>query len=175
MKILYNLLLMNISGSLMFALSTLLRRQTRQRFAGLYYPLLVTAAAMFVVPLQALFPSHKMFKVTVPASDTVISGGAPYSAPQAGGLSIYPVRLIIALWAAISVTLILITAFKYFKISRTLKILSGECRNERVLETFAEVKSNMRIYREIELRTSRTLNSPLLFGVVKPIIIVLIL
>lgn len=172
MKILYNLLLMSISGSLMFMLSALLHRQMRQRFARWYYALLVTAAAMFIVPLQALFSSHKMFKVTVPASDTVISGGTPYSSVHIINITVSPAQLIIMLWAAVSFALICITVFKYFKVSRALKRISRECYNSDILEAFSEVKNSMRIYREIELRTSHDLDSPLLFGVIRPIVIV---
>ncbi|MCH5213121.1 MAG: M56 family metallopeptidase [Oscillospiraceae bacterium] len=172
MKILYNLVLMSISGSMMFLLSALLHKQMRQRFARWYYALLVTAAAMFIIPLQALFSSHKIFKVSVPASDTIVSGGMPYTSVHISNIAVSPAQLIIMLWAAVSFILICITIFKYFKVSRSLKRISRECYNSDILEAFSEVKNNMRIYREIELRISRNLDSPLLFGVLRPIVIV---
>ncbi|MGM9937424.1 MAG: M56 family metallopeptidase [Candidatus Ornithomonoglobus sp.] len=172
MKILYDLLLMSISGSLMFILSSVAHRQMRQRFAQWYYALLVTSAAMFIVPLQALFTSHKLFKVIVPPVQTVISGGAAYNGTSFVASVFSPSAFIIILWAAVSLVLLCITAYRYFRIARSLKAVSEECYNEAVLEVFSRVCYDMRIHREIEVRTSVTLTSPLLFGVLRPVVIV---
>ncbi len=172
MKILYDLFLMSVSGSLMFILSSAAYRQLRRRFARWYYALLVASAAMFIVPLQALFTSHKLLRLTVPSSHTVVSGGTEYDGVAFAASAPSPAALIIMLWAAVSLVLLCIMTYKYFRVSHSLKVISEECYNENILAVFSQVCSDMNIYREIEVRTSSSLHSPLLFGVIRSVVIV---
>lgn len=53
---LYSMLLMSVSGTIMFLLATLLYKQTKSKYARWYYALIITSVLLFILPLHGLFP-----------------------------------------------------------------------------------------------------------------------
>lgn len=167
-KFLYNLLLMSVSGTVMFLLATLMYRQTKSKYARWYYALLITAAALFILPLQEIFSIPKAVTVELPRSISVYTDSGT---SLAGGGGVDVSYIIFALWAAGAAAFITFNTCLYIRTYRALMAASRITLDTRVLSMRSKAAKSMKIKKDIRVRKSDTLRSPLLFGVIKPVII----
>lgn len=167
-RLLYDLLLMSVSATLMFLLAALMYRQTKRRCARWYYVLLTAAVILLIVPVQSLFKLPKAVSVSVPADIAVYTDGGT-AAGTAAGINIS--YIISALWAAVAAAIIIQNAVAYIKTRRVLKKASREVYDVRTLFAYANVCKKMKLRGHVQVRRSGSIRSPLLFGVIKPMII----
>ena len=165
MKYIYDMILMSISSAVMYIAAQLLHRNARSKYARWYYAMLVTAELMLIVPIQTVLKIPKLMRITVPqtigtAADENISFGFTAS------------RLIIAVWVSAAVIMGVFTAVRYFKNRKILMNISDKAVSDEILSAYKHTSKRMNIRRNIEIRTSEYLNSPLLFGIINPTVIV---
>lgn len=165
MKYIYDLILMGISSAVMYTAAQLLHRNTRSKYARWYYAMLVTAELMLIVPIQTVLKIPKLMCITVPqtigaAADENISFGFTVS------------RLILAVWVSAAVIMGVFTALRYFKNRKILMNISDKAVSDEILSAYKHMSKRMNIRRNIKIRTSEYLNSPLLFGIINPTVVV---
>ncbi len=168
-RFLYNLILMSISGSIMYLLALAVKRVTRGRFSGWYYALSVTAAVLLIVPLQAVFTVPKIINIEVSRgfSETVQSSEA-----AAVGSHVSAVALIFAVWLAVAAVSFGVTLVRYIRTMRSLRAISEETYDEKILSAYSETRRIMGVSRDIKIMVSDALTSPLLYGIFKPAIVI---
>lgn len=163
----YTLLLMSASGTIMYLLSIVFGKRIKHYIWQ--YAMLVTSVIMLLVPIQKILEIPKIFKVTVP--QTINIAGVQMAQPPAQPM-VSEADIIIALWLIGVLIFAARTVFKYIRTSATLRQITDECHEERVLCEYLNVRRRLSVKRNITLRSSKYLNSPLLFGIVKPTIII---
>lgn len=166
-RFLYNLILMSISGSLMYLLGTMVSRLMKKRYSTWHYALLVSAALILVLPVQAVFTIPKIVNVEI--SHNV---SAAVRSMDNGMTGIEPLKLLFALWLTVALIYGLFTAVSYYRSYRSIKTVSQEMFSEDILRVYNEVREQLGVNRNISVMTSEYLPSPLLFGIVKPIIVI---
>ena len=167
MKFICELIIMSISGTVMYAFSVMLRRR---KHAAMRYAMLTAAAVIMLVPFNLISSVPKLVKVELPAEISYSAGYAadimPGAAYESTALAaVTAVWLIGALISAIGVIR------NYIKTARILNQVTEESRDERLLDLYLKVCGRISVNPRAELRTSRYLNSPLLFGIIRPRII----
>ncbi len=165
---LYNLLLMSISGTIMFLLASALNRQTKNKYARWYYALLITSVLLFILPMQQLIPVPRAVTVELPRNMQLYADGGVIPQKSAGLDVSY---IIFALWAVGTSALLGFNAYSYVRTRRTLKDVSEITLDVRSLMACKKARERLGVRRSIEVRKSTVLRSPLLFGVIKPVII----
>lgn len=165
-RFLYNLILMSISGSLMYLLGTMVSRLMKKRYSTWHYALLVSAALILVLPVQAVFTIPKIVNVEISHN---VSAAVRI---MGSGMTIEPLKLLFALWLAIALIYGLFTAVSYHRSYRGIKAVSHETRSEDILRVYDEVREQLGVNRNISVMTSGYLPSPLLFGIIKPAIVI---
>lgn len=163
----YMLLLMSVSGTIMYMLSIVFGKKTRHYVWQ--YAMLVTAVIMLLVPIQKIVEIPRLFKITVPKTLNISDIAA---APAALQSSVSAADIITAVWLIGIVVFAARIIYKYIKTSLTLRQITEECYAEETLDVYFDVCQRLSIRRSITLRTSKYLNSPLLFSVFKPTIII---
>lgn len=169
-NLLYNLLLMSISGTIMYLLSLLFCG--RKQYAWLRYAMLTAAIILMVVPVHALWRLPKMINITVPQR-IFVSGGHETAATGGNVRGIVSIAVILTgIWAAGAITAFAGFILKYRRSASVLRRITSEDRDVRDLIMLDRVLNRLRIGNEIELRTSRYLKSPMLFGLIRPMVII---
>ena len=158
---LYELLMMSVSGSIMFLFSTLVYRQTKSKYAGWYYALVITSMLLMIVPLQRMLTVPKAITVALPQS----MGAAAVS--RGADISYY----IFGAWATGAILCLCKYLYSYFRTVDYLSAVSDLLKEERSVRICAEAKKLLGIRRRVELRKSASVRSPLLFGIFRPSII----
>lgn len=163
----YMLLLMSVSGTIMYMLSIIFGK--RSKHYVWQYAMLVTSVIMLLVPIQKLVEIPRFFKVTVPKtldiSDIV-------TAPAALQSSVSAADIITTVWLIGMVIFAARMIYKYIRTSLMLRQITEECYTEKILDSYFNVSRKLSVRRNIILRSSKYLNSPLLFGIFKPTIII---
>lgn len=161
----YMLLLMSASGTIMYILSRIFAKTMKHYLWQ--YAMLITAVVMLLVPIQKILEIPKLVRVTVPQNVSIGTVNAVQTAA--------PVRaenIIMAIWLTVAVILAARIVFKYIKSSLTLRQITDECYQSNILDTYFKVCDKLSVHRIIMLRTSKQLNSPLIFGLFRPVIII---
>ncbi|MCD8181140.1 MAG: hypothetical protein LUF26_06665 [Firmicutes bacterium] len=166
-RFLYNLILMSISGSVMYLLALAVRRATKGRFSGWYYAFSVTAVLLLIIPLQAVFTVPKIINIEVSQS---IARSVESGESTAAGTGISAVIFLI--WLAVTAALIFVMTARYIRTARSLKAVSEETYDEKILSAYSETRRLLNVPRDIKIMTSDALSSPLLFGIFKPAIVI---
>lgn len=163
----YMLLLMNISGTIMYMLSSIFGKKTKHHIWQ--YAMLVTSVIMLLVPIQKIFEIPRLFKVTVPKTLDISNMNAVQSAVP---VSVSEADIIAAVWLIGIAFFAVRIVCKYIKTLLTLKQITEECYSGKILDVHFNVCKKLSIRRNIMLRSSKYLNSPLLFGIFKPTVII---
>ncbi len=168
----YTLLLMSVSGTLMYLLSRLFAKRTR--YCVWQYAMLITSVIMLLVPIQKILEIPRVFSVTVPKTLNMSLGGAITLSGAAETIAsrITAAHIIIAVWFAVLLSLLARIAVKYIKTAKTLRQLTKKCYSAETLEIYFSVCKRLGIRKNIELLESKYLKSPLLFGIFRPVIII---
>lgn len=167
MTIIYTLLLMSASGTIMYLLSSIFGKRAKHHVWQ--YAMLATSVVMLLIPIQKIVEIPRLFKITVPRTLSIGSTGMAQAAPQA---PISAANIIIAVWIAGVAVFAAKMIFKYARTSLTLRQITEKCSSDKALNVYSKVRRKLPIHRSITLRSSKYLNSPLLFGIFKPIIII---
>lgn len=165
MKFIFDLILMGISSAIMYIAAQVLYRNMQKKNARWYYAMLVTSMLILILPLQWLFNIPKMMEVSVPEE---IITTAPVKIPV--GITVS--GLVIAIWLAVAVVSAIRVIIKHLKTRRALTALSESTYNEDILRAYNEVSERIGIHRRIDVRTSCELSSPLMFGIIKPVVVI---
>lgn len=163
----YMLLLMSVSGTIMYMLSSIFGKRTKHYVWQ--YAMLVTSVIMLLVPIQKLVEIPRLFKVTVPKTLDISDIAA---APAALQSSVSAADIITIAWLIGMVIFAARMIYKYIRTSLTLRQITEECYTEKILDSYFNVSRNLSVRRNVILRSSKYLNSPLLFGIFKPTIII---
>lgn len=162
------MLLMSMSGTMMFLLATLLYKQTKSKYARWYYALIITSVLLFILPLHGLLSIPKAVTVEVPQSMAVYSDSGIAVIPQNGIDVSY---IIFAVWAIGAASLIGFNVYSYIRTRRTLLGISHVTLDARALCACRDAEKALGIKKNIRVRKSDMLRSPLLFGVLTPTVI----
>ena len=165
MKFIFDLILMGISSAIMYIAAQILYRNMQKKNARWYYAMLVTSMLILILPLQWLFNIPKMMEVSVPEE---IITTAPVKIPV--GITVS--GLVIAIWLAVAVVSAILVIIKHLKTRGALTALSESTYNEDILRAYNEVSERIGIHRRIDVRTSCELSSPLMFGIIKPVVVI---
>lgn len=163
----YMLLLMSVSGTIMYMLSSIFGKKMKHYIWQ--YAMLVTSVVMLIVPIQKIFEIPRLFKVTVPQTINIADMRAVPAAAQA---SVSAADIITAVWLIGAVIFAVSIIFKYIKTALTLRQITEECYTSKILDVYFNVCRNLSVRRNVMLRSSKYLNSPLLFGIFRPTIII---
>ena len=165
MKFIFDLILMGISSAIMYIAAQILYRNMQKKNARWYYAMLVTSMLILLLPLHWLFNIPKMMEVSVPEE---IITTAPVKIPV--GISVS--GLVIGIWLAVAVVSAILVIIKHLKTRGALTALSESTYNEDILRAYNEVSERIGIHRRIDVRTSCELSSPLMFGIIKPVVVI---
>lgn len=167
-KYIYDMILMGVSASITLILAQLLYHSMQKKHARWYYSMLVTAMLMLILPIQSVLSLPKMMRVRVP--ENIVYSQA--SSVSQGSTGITIAGMIFLVWSIVAFLMLLSVAVKYIRTSRMLKTLSDITQNKAYINAFSATKAAMGITHKIELRESEYIRSPLLFGIIHPIIII---
>lgn len=167
-KYIYDMILMGVSASITLILAQLLYHSMQKKHARWYYSMLVTAVLMLILPIQSIMSLPKMMRVTVPENIVY----SPLSTSSQTDTGITVAGIIFLIWSIITLLMLIFTAVRYIRTSRTLKMLSDITHNKTYINAFSTTKAAMGIKRKIELRESEYIHSPLLFGIIHPMVII---
>lgn len=168
LKLICELIIMSVSGSVMYALSLLFKGR---KHAAARYAMLIAAIVIMLIPFNAAVAVPKIFNVEL-AHETV--SGTGYAARAHTGVSFSDIMIsaVFFIWitgAAVSVTAAI---RNYAKTARVIKHVSKKTLDGRIIGIYKSVCGALSIKGNIDIRISRHLRSPLLFGVLKPRIII---
>lgn len=168
MKFICELIIMSISGTVMYGFSVLLRGR---KYAAMRYAMLAAAVVIMLVPFNLISFMPKLVRVELPSQ---ISYSTGYAANVETGADIesFVIAAVILIWLLGALISGIGVVRNYIKTTRILKRVTEESYDERILDTYLNVCSMASVRPRAELRVSRYLNSPLLFGVLKPQIII---
>lgn len=152
----------------MYGFSVLLRGR---KYAAMRYAMLAAAAVIMLVPFNLISFMPKLVRVELPSQ---ISYSTGYAANVETGADIESIVIaaVILIWFFGALISGIGVVRNYIKTTRILKRVTEESYDERILDTYLNVCSMASVRPRAELRVSRYLNSPLLFGVLKPQIII---
>ncbi len=165
----YMLLLMSVSGTIMYLLSALFGKRTKHYVWQ--YAMLVTSVIMLLVPIQKIIEIPKFFKVTVPQTINIAGISAAQTATVTAS-AFTAADIITAVWLIGVVLFAARMIYKYIKTSLTLSQITEECYTSKTLDVYFNVCKKLSIRRNIMLRSSKYLNSPLMFGIFRPTVII---
>ncbi len=164
-RILHDLLICSITGSIMLFMSMAARMLLKRHSADQHMMLLVSLI-MFMIPISSLFAVPKTVVIEVHDSSPVqpIIYGT-----QAEG-SMDTARLIFAVWAVISVLLVVKNIVSYIKLANEV-YRCPVIDDRRIQNIFDSSVRRAGIKRRVILKSSGELISPVLFGVIRPALI----
>lgn len=168
---LYNILLMSISGTLMYLVSLLFCG--RKRYVWLRYAALIAAILLMLIPVEAVFRLPKM--VSVPLPERVFISGGYTAAPgvaAAPRITVSVIGISFIVWLTGAAAAFISFTLKYRKSARIMRQITSECRSVAAISVFSRVADRLNIRMNIELRTSDSLRSPMLFGILRPMVII---
>lgn len=163
----YMILLMSVSGTIMYLLLSIFGKKTKHHIW--HYAMLITSLIMLLVPIQKILETPKLFEVTVPKTLNISNINTVQYAVQA---SVSAADIITAVWIVGIVVFSVRIICKYIKTMLTIRQITEECYNSKILDAYFNVCKKLSIRRNIMLRSSKYLNSPLLFGIFKPTVII---
>lgn len=165
--ILHNLFMCSITGSIMLLLSMAARIFFKSRSAD-YHMMLLAAEAMFIFPASAIFEIPKTVTVEIPQSSPVQAVMYGGTADGAGGISLSGVIFII--WSAVSVLMIAKNVACYIRFAGEI----SRCRaieDARINAVYRRAAQRIGIKRTVKLKSSEVLRSPILFGIIRPVLV----
>lgn len=168
MRFICELIIMSISGTVMYGFSVLLRGR---KYAAMRYAMLAAAVVIMLVPFNLISFMPKLISVELPGE--IVSGtGYTVNTPEGTGIKDIVIAAVICIWLLGALISGIGVVRNYIKTTRILKRVTEESYDERILDTYLDVCTMALVRPRAELRVSRYLNSPLLFGVLKPQIII---
>lgn len=172
---LYALLMMSVSGSIMFLAAELLYKRTGGKSAGWYYSMLVTSVMLFLIPLSSIFSIPKLCTVTVPEHTefTAVSAVPAIPSAAAGGaqLSINPAAVLLAAYSIPAAVMLIKLVYEYLHTRKRLLMASSPSFDPNISAVCGHVCILIGVRRRLRIRTSHCIKSPMLLGIITPYII----
>lgn len=157
----------------MLLLSLTARKFLRNRSME-YYAMLIASAAMLLIPFSLFVEFPKAVQIEIgrgTVAQTVLYSENTAEQTAAGGIGVDPAMLICAIWAVVAAIRIGKNIFCYIRLSREIK---GECVpvwNMHMIRMCEQVHRQLHIRSHIRLMRCGALHSPILFGIVRPMLI----
>lgn len=167
MKYIFDLILMGISSAIMYISAQILYRNMQKKNARWYYAMLITAVLMLILPIQMLIRIPKMMSITISED---IATAVPVSTMTSQGITV--AQFVLGIWLIGAVAMGVVTTAKYFKTRRTIFEFSIPATDAEIINVYKAVMRDMGINRRIDLRISTKFHSPMLFGILKPVVVV---
>ncbi len=174
-SVLHNLLICTVSGSIMFGFGSLLNLKFKKKsMSGWYYGVIIMSLIMFILPLQLVFSIPKLISISVPSDMTVLNiSGAAETLNSSGGMkSISLVNIVFGIWLSVAMTLGIRNIVLYIKAASMLRRISVPCRSHTVYAELNNMLQKLRIRRKVRVFVSENISSPLLFGIMRPTIVI---
>ncbi len=169
--LLHNILICTVSGSIMFGLGTLLNlRFSKRSMSRWYYGIIILSLIMLLVPLEFGGSLPKLINVSLPAeaAPAPISGAAKSATSSGPSL----IQIIFTVWAIAASALAVRNIILYIRASRTIGRISRPCENAETLRICEMLRKELRVRRRVRVMVSGDTASPLLFGIIRPRIII---
>lgn len=155
----------------MYFLAQLFHVRTGRKFSGLFYLMLTSAILLFLVPIRNIKILPAMVTIPVATNAPVIYSAPNLSAAEPQSAPLTADTVIFAAWAAAAIIFALRLAVQYINAKKLLLKASSPFYDERVTVVLSEVMQTLKISKNIKIRKSPALQSPLLFGIFSPAII----
>lgn len=170
---LYALLMMSVSGSIMYIAGEALYSRTGKKSASWYYAMLVTAVLLFIVPCGAMFSIPKLFTVTIPqAGGFVPVEGMPAGEVQGAPFTVKPADIAAIIYIAGATVSFAKLIYEYFHMRSRLLNASAPSFDPKLDAICRRISADAGIRRSVQVRTSPCIKSPLLFGILFPSVII---
>ncbi len=166
-KLICELIIMSISGTVMYFLSLFFKGR---KYAAPRYAMLIAAVAIMLIPFDPAALAPKILSVELPR-ETVYGSGYVTSMNNGISLSDIAVTAACTIWFAGAFISGIGIIKGYMKTSRVVKRVSKRTLDGRIIGIYESVCKTLSVKRGIDVCVSRHLRSPLLFGIVKPRII----
>lgn len=164
-RILHELLICSITGSIMLFMS-MAARMLLKRHSVDHHMMLFASLIMFMIPISSLFAVPKTVVIEVHDSSPVQP--IIYGTQAEGGMD--TARLIFAVWAVISVLLVFKNTVSYIRLTNEV-YRCPVIDDKRIKNIFDGSAKRAGIKRRIILKSSGELISPVMFGVIRPVLI----
>ncbi len=171
--LLHNILICTVSGSIMFGLGTLLNlRFSKRSMSRWYYGIIILSLIMLLVPLEFGGSLPKLINVSLPAETA--AAPAPISGTAGGAARSGPslIQIIFTVWMVAASALAVRNIVLYIRASRTIKRISRPCDNAEALKICEMLRKELKVRRRVRAMVSAETASPLLFGIIRPRIII---
>ncbi len=170
--LLHNILICTVSGSIMFGLGTLFNlRFSKRSMSRWYYGIIILSLIMLLVPLEFGGSLPKLINVSLPAETATpapISGAAGGAARSGPSL----IQIIFTVWTIAASALAVRNIVLYIRASRTIGRISRPCENAEALRICEKLRKELGIRGRVRVMVSAETASPLLFGIIRPRIII---
>lgn len=172
-ELLHKLLICTVSGSIMFGLGTLFNLKFRKSsMSRWYYGIIILSLIMLLVPLEFGGLTPKLINVTVPRGLTEAPLPPPPNGAAVGAARISPIAVIFAIWLTVALILAARAVIMYFRARRTIKRISRPCEDPEALRVCEKLRGQLKIRKKVRVMVSGGTQSPLLFGILRPEIII---
>ena len=172
-ELLHKLLICTVSGSIMFGLGTLFNLKFRKSsMSRWYYGIIILSLIMLLVPLEFGGLTPKLINVTVPRRLTEAPLPPPPNGAAVGAARISPIAVIFAIWLTVALILAARAVIMYFRARRTIKRISRPCEDPEALRVCEKLRGQLKIRKKVRVMVSGGTQSPLLFGILRPEIII---
>lgn len=172
-EILHCLLVSTVSGSIMFAIGSLLNVViSRRSMSYWYYRVVLLSVLMLIVPVEAFVSLPRIVSVELPSSAAVAGSGSTVIAGGAGERGVSALEAVFAVWLSVAAVLMIKNIVMYWRASVMIKRMTAPCTDRRTLYICDNMRAELRLRRKVRVLRSAEVSSPLLFGVVRPKIII---
>lgn len=168
LKVICELIIMSVSGTVMYALSLLFKGR---KHAASRYAMLIAAAVIMLIPFGAIDIAPKMLNIEL-MRETV--SGAGYAVQTQTGVSFSDIAVaaVFFIWLTGAAVTGIGIIRDYIKTAHVIKRVSEKTLDGRIIGIYKSVCGLLSVRQGVSIYVSRHLRSPLLFGVIRPKIVI---
>lgn len=164
LKLICELIIMSVSGAVMYALSLLFKGK---KHAVARYAMLIAAVVIMLIPFNAAGSAPKIFNVEL-ARETVSGTGYAMQVQTGVSFSDIMVAAVFFVWLTGAVVSGIGVIRDYIRTSHVIKRVSKKTLDGRIIGIYKSVCGLLSVRQSVDIYVSSHLKSPLLFGVLKP-------
>ena len=168
LKLICELIIMSVSGAVMYALSLLFKGK---KHAVARYAMLIAAVVIMLLPFNAAGSAPKIFNVEL-ARETVSGTGYAMQVQTGVSFSDIMVAAVFFVWLTGAVVSGIGVIRDYIRTSHVIKRVSKKTLDGRIIGIYKSVCGLLSVRQSVDIYVSSHLKSPLLFGVLKPRMII---
>lgn len=166
MKVIFCLILMEMSSAIMYASAIGLYRIMQRKNSRWYYAMQICAVCLLILPIQEIIKLPKLLSVSV--SEKVVTTTQAVVTPSGITMS----EIIFGIWLTVAVLIGLYVMLSCCRTKRMIFKWSSRTNSNDIKEAYRRVAEDLGINRYIELRISDKFSSPMLMGIIKPVIVI---